>query len=169
MSIDLRQLKVRELLTLSASAVEELRVRGVVRTSNYPVGDYTEWLVASAMNLKLAINSASGHDAVGDDGLRYQIKGRRITSRNTSRQLSAIRNLPACDFDFLVAVVFNAQFELVEAVVIPHEAVSTHAVFRSRVNAHILQASPRLLGDPRVRCIRSTLSTFHNPSEQVST
>ena len=64
-----------ELLQLQASVIDELKARGVVRTKNNPLGDYTEWLVAKALGLELATNSAAGYDATDADGVRYQIKG----------------------------------------------------------------------------------------------
>nr|VFK21824.1 MAG: hypothetical protein BECKLPF1236B_GA0070989_12775 [Candidatus Kentron sp. LPFa] len=76
------------LLRLHASIINELKARGVVRTRNNPIGDYyTEWLVAEALDLELTDNCAAGYDATNSNGKRYQIKGRRITPENNSRQL----------------------------------------------------------------------------------
>jgi hypothetical protein len=44
--LKLEVLSTRELLSLFARILEELRRRKVVRSSNNPVADYTEWLVA---------------------------------------------------------------------------------------------------------------------------
>ena len=41
-------------------------------------------------------------DATGEDGERYEIKGRRLAGRNPSRQLSAMRDLDDDGFDVLV-------------------------------------------------------------------
>ncbi|WP_219852944.1 hypothetical protein [Stutzerimonas stutzeri] len=60
--------------------------------------------VSPALNLTLAKNSAAGHDAKSSDGKKIQIKGRRITASNRSRQLGVIRNLDKNDFDELIAV-----------------------------------------------------------------
>jgi hypothetical protein len=73
--------------------LDELRSRKVVRTSNSPVGDYAEWLVARRMGLKLMTSSMAGYDAFDDQGIRYQIKCRRITRKKKAFQLGAIRNL----------------------------------------------------------------------------
>lgn len=161
---ELGSLTVRELLSLSASANAELRKRGIVRTANNPVGAYTEWLVASALGLNLASNSATGFDAVSAEGVRFQIKGRRISSKNASRQLSAIRNLDAKDFDHLIAVVFDESYEILAAVQVPHAVVGDHAVFRQHVNAHILHVNAKLLGDSRVTCVRDVLARFQQPN-----
>ena len=48
-------------------------------------------------------------DAVGK---RYQIKARKLTTHNTSRQLGAIRELEKGHFDYLAAVLFSERFEV---------------------------------------------------------
>src|SRR5947209_7395503 len=94
---DLTALTVPDLLGLYVSVLAELRRRKVVRTSNNPVGDYAEWLVADRLNLALTNNSNAGYDAVDVNGLRYQIKSRRLTPENPSTQLGAIRDLDKGD------------------------------------------------------------------------
>jgi hypothetical protein len=117
---------VRDLLTLYGQIMDELRDREVVRTANSPVGDYAERLFARAFDWKLEGNSAAGHDAEGN-GNRYQIKARRISARNPSRQLSAIRRLPEKTFDVLAAVLFDGHFAVLRAALIPHDVVASHA------------------------------------------
>src|SRR5262245_42017256 len=99
-----------EVLRAYAELMDELRSRGVCRSSNNPVADYTEWLVAKKLSLELRGNSASGYDAVDEAGRRYQVKGRRLTPQNQSTQLSALRNLEDVPFDLLAAVVYNPDF-----------------------------------------------------------
>jgi hypothetical protein len=138
-----------------------LRVRGVLRTKNNPVGDYAEWLVSSALNLTLAKNSAAGHDAESNDGKKIQIKGRRITENNRSRQLSVIRNLEKNDFDELIAVIFNEAFEIIEAYLIPHALISEYGSYRAHVNGHILHVRGPLLLDERVLNICAELNYYN--------
>lgn len=118
---------VRSLLKMHADILEALRERKVVRTANNPSGDYAEALFAKAYGWTLANNSASGHDATSAAGVRYQIKGRRITARNRSRQLSAIRRLPDQTFDFLAGVLFNSDYSVLRGILIPHSVVVTCA------------------------------------------
>ena len=82
-----------ELLQTYAGILNELKAREVIRTRNNPIADYSEWLVASKLNLKLEGNSSFGYDAVDSEGTRIQIKSRRITPDNKSVRSSAIRNL----------------------------------------------------------------------------
>ena len=113
----------RQLLAQYASLLETLRSRGVLRSANNPVADYTERLVAVGLGLKLVANSTAGYDALDPaTGEKYEIKGRRISHRNVASmnpQVSAIRNLDAQHFDFLVGVVFNEDFSVERAVKIP--------------------------------------------------
>jgi hypothetical protein len=111
--VDLKNSEVKELLQFQGKITNELIERGVVRTQNNPLGDYTEWLVAKAFNLELAGNSKAGYDALDTDGTKIQIKGRRLTLKNFSRQLSAIRNYNEKDFDVLITILFNEVFDVI--------------------------------------------------------
>lgn len=142
-----------DLLNLYASVISELKSRKVVRTQNNPIGDYTEWLVADRLNLTLAENSAAGYDAVNRKGIRFQIKGRRVTPRNSSRQLSAIRKLESKDFDFLIGVIFDSDFKIIEAVRVPHKIIGKYAKYSKHQNAHILHLKGDILNDPEVKGI----------------
>jgi hypothetical protein len=50
-------------------------------------------LVARAFKLTLNTASTAGHDGVDSKGKRFEVKCRRLSSHNKSRQLSAIRGL----------------------------------------------------------------------------
>lgn len=89
--MDLSVLTPSALLALHAQVADELRARGITRSANNPTGDLAEYLFCKAFGWKQADHSSANADATGSDGTRYQIKGRRITRQNGSRQLSAIR------------------------------------------------------------------------------
>ena len=148
----------KDLLRLQASVIEELKSRNVVRTKNNPLGDYTEWLVANTLGLKLQNNSKVGYDGIDSSGLKVQIKGRRITPENKSRQLSAIRKYNDRDFDELAAIIFDENFNVIDAVLIPHEVVGEYASYREHVNAHILILNGSILKDPRLKNIKSLVA-----------
>lgn len=148
--MNLETLNPVQLLQLHTSAINELRRRKIVRTSNNPLGDYTEWLVANVMKLKLEANSKAGHDAISSAGVRFQIKGRRVTSSNPSRQLSAIRNYDAQDFDWLVAVIYSEEYAVLNAYLVPHEVLGKYGKHRDHVNALVLIMSGAILSDPMV-------------------
>jgi hypothetical protein len=158
-TFNLSDLNEKELLRLHAAIINELKQRKVVRTKNNPVGDYTEYLVSKTMNLSLASNSAAGYDGIDKEGIKYQIKGRRITPENKSRQLSAIRNLDKKNFDFLVGVIFDENYSVLDAVVLPHEVVCEYASYRKHVNGHIIHLRGKILQDQRVNDISELISS----------
>jgi len=147
----LNGLTPKELLCLFGSILDELRSLGIVRTSNNPVSDYTEWLVSTRLNLKLAGKSEKRFDATdGSDGLKYEIKARRVTPANKSRQLSAIRDIDGKHFDFLIAVVYDKDFEVILALKIPHSVVVAKSSFVAKTNSYKLMAEDRLKSEPGV-------------------
>jgi len=133
---DVTQLSVSDLLNLNGKVSEELRRRLILRSSNNPTGDYGEWLFAKAFKWRLEGNSNSGYDARDRENRRIQIKCRRLTARNPSRLLSAIRNLDKDPFDILAAVLLNEQFQVQRAALIPIHVVRENVTRSDHVNAH---------------------------------
>jgi len=146
-----------ELLSLHSEILMELRSRGVIRTKNNPVGDYAEWLVSKALGMTLLSNSSAGADAIDADGMKVQIKARRVTPDNASRQLSALRNYEAADFDYLIAVIFDETYNVLDAYKIPHVVIRDYARHSDHVNAHIINLKGAILADPRVISIKENL------------
>jgi hypothetical protein len=93
-------------------------------------------LFCKAFGWQQAGNSNAHIDAIGADGTRYQIKGRRITRFNKSRQLSAIRDLGSAHFDFLCGVLFSEDFSVTRAAIIPHAIAIERASVVERTNSH---------------------------------
>ena len=129
------ELTAAELLKLHAAVLDELRGRGIVRSTNNPVGDLAEHLFRTAFGWDLLAKSAGGIDAVDAGGRRYQVKARRITPHNGSRQLGAIRNLPGGAFDDLAAVLFTPDYSVLRAALIPHGVVEARATFVAGTNS----------------------------------
>jgi hypothetical protein len=134
----LEEFSVDQLLLLNALTIEELIKRGVVRTRNNPVGDYTEWLVSNKLGFELLENSHAGYDAVDRNGIRIQIKSRRHSGNNMSNQLGVFRNLDQNPFDFLVAVIFDWDYSAILAVKMPITSIKRFAKFSSHQNGYIL-------------------------------
>ena len=134
-----------ELLAAYSELMEELRQRNVTRTSNNPVADYAEKVAVERLHLRQVGKEQKGFDAVDAQGYRYQIKARRITKHNASRQLSVIRNLSERPFDYLIAVIFNESFKVKEIWEIPYEFVREHSRFSEYQNGHIFYAKPEIL------------------------
>ena len=156
---DITVLSALELLNLHGKVLEELRTREIIRSSNNPVGDYAEYIYCQAFGWKLADNSEKDADAVGDDGARYQIKGRRMTRHNASRQLGALRRLPEKNFDYLAGVLFNEDFTILRAALIPHALVLGNAKYVEATNSCRFLLRDEVWDWPEVEDVSAKLRT----------
>jgi hypothetical protein len=146
----LRDMNDAELAKAWARCMRMLRVRDLVRTANTPVGDYAERVCCDLFGLERKGFSEKSVDAVDAEGVRYQIKGRRLTPENRSRQLSAIRDIEQEPFDVLLAVFFNEDLDVQEIWSIPCEVVK-EASFVARTNSTRFVLTQERRNDPRVR------------------
>jgi hypothetical protein len=143
--LKLRELPNQELLQAYAAILRELRERRVLRSSNNPVADYTEWLVCSKLNLSLATKSTKGYDATSEDGTRYEIKARRLTPESNATQFSAIRKLAERHFHHLIGVVYEPDFSIRYAAQVPYDLIALNSRFSTHSNAHLFSLTPRIL------------------------
>jgi hypothetical protein len=149
---ELRSLRAAEKLKLFAALSAELVRCGLTRTQNNPVGDVAETLFCPALGLNKNDNKSSSHvDAIGcNDDLRYQIKGRRLVGSNGSRQLSAMRDLDGGHFDFLGAVLFNEDFTIHRAAVIPVDVVRNLSTPDKHTRSSRFMLTDAVWDDPQV-------------------
>jgi hypothetical protein len=108
-----------ELIDLYPSILQELKVRGIIRTNNL-VGELGEYLAASTYqknpkrpNLQLNLKSTKNIAATSHKGERYAIK---TTSGNAT---GVFASLPLEDdgkvyFEYLILVLFNKDYTLKE-------------------------------------------------------
>ncbi len=105
-----------------------------MRSANNPTGDLAEYLFCTAFGWQQEANSAKSFDATDEDGVRYQIKGRRLHRSNKSRQLSAIRDLEG--FEFLAGVLLDEKYRVIRAALIPVAIVRERSTYIDRTNSH---------------------------------
>jgi len=134
--MDPNKLTDRELLRLYGQVLDTLRLRGTTRSANNPVADYAEGLCKKALNLTLAAKSTTGYDGTDPSGHKIEVKARRITKENGSRQLSAIRGIGNQHFDYLAGVLFNADFSVMRGCLIPYAVVKEHGKHVEHSNSH---------------------------------
>lgn len=109
---------VREVLTRYRDIINELRKLGVIRTGKV-VSDYGEYVVCEKLGLKLTENvSNKGYDAVGKDGLKYEIKTRKATAWNKPT-VFPIKKEQLETADFLIYIEFDDNWEVVRLLKIP--------------------------------------------------
>lgn len=156
---DLSAVSTPGLFRFYSSILIELHRRKVVRSTNNPVADYAECLTAHAFNLELAGKSETGYDARDRGGLRYQVKARRLTSHNKSRQLGFIRHLGPGEepFDYLVGILFDVNFAVTRAVLIPLAVVRERVAWAEPVKAWRLILSDSTWALPGVQDITASI------------
>lgn len=143
-----------------AVALRGLRAHGVIRSFNSPVSDIAEWIVSEKLHLTLTPMSNRSHDATDASGARYQIKARWCPSTIRSKQLGAVRDLALNPFEFLVAVIFDADFIVDYAAVIPLAVVQQRSRYVARTNSHRLSFPRSVLRLSGVRDITAELRTW---------
>ncbi|MEN6622333.1 MAG: hypothetical protein ABFD50_12365 [Smithella sp.] len=133
-----KDLKTLELLRLYADMMDELLIRGVVRTMDNPVAGYAEYLACKVLSLRLEPISRKGFDATGVNGDKFEIKSRRIVSYGTPNRFSAIRDIEGHHFDYLIAIIFESDFRVKLAMQLPYDLVLKKAKLQGHTNAWIL-------------------------------
>ncbi len=132
-------------------ALAELKRRGVLRSTGGPVGDYAEYLVATAFGLERASYPNPHWDAKAADGTRYSVKARRWSRKQRPTRV----RIGDCDdtaFDRLVLVLFDDGMTILEAVTLPVAAVRSLALGSGSATYTTVG---RLLGSPdAVDCTR---------------
>jgi hypothetical protein len=134
----LRRLTVRQLLQLHASAVDELRRRGVVKSTNNPIADYAEALACHALGLVPSATSTKGYDATDSRHNRFEIKARRRATDTTPTRFSAIRDLNGRHFRYLVLVLFRDDYTVERGAVLTVSAVRKRAFYQKHINGWIV-------------------------------
>jgi hypothetical protein len=155
---DLTAMTVGDLLRLYATLLEELRRRNVVRTANNPVADLAESLFCGAFGWHRADKEAKGYDAENESGVRYEIKGRRLTQHNKSRQVSAIRSFDG--FGILAGVLFNHDFSILRAALVPVSIVKVRSEWVEHTNSWRFLLHDDVWKEPGVKDVTAELSRF---------
>lgn len=127
-----------ELLRQYAAILAELRLRGVVRTANAPLGDYAEHLAHRVYGGSIEANSKKSYDIVSGDGSLVQVKARTWSSTTSpSAVFSVFRSF---DFDVAVFLVFDSStYDLLWASEMMPADVEAAARWSKHVNGYLLR------------------------------
>jgi hypothetical protein len=155
-NIDILTLSPAKLLKLHADVSEALVVRGITRSANNPTGDLAELLFCEAFGWTQENNSKKGYDAFHGN-IKYQIKGRRLDNGKGSRQLSALRELKKKHFDYVAAVIFNCDYTVWKAAIIPYEIVAKEATRVNHNNSHRFLLRDRIWNEDGVKDVTDIL------------
>jgi len=156
----LTPLKVGQVLDLFVAVAKELKRRGITRSTNNPVADLAELYFERGLKLTRATKSTKGFDATDEQGLKYEIKGRRLTPENPSRELSAIRGIEMAHFHFLAGVLFNENLTIMKACIVPHEVVSRYSTHVAHTNSRKFMLRDEVWSFPGVKDVTSELKAI---------
>jgi hypothetical protein len=146
--LDLSTFSESALFSLYRAILSELKHRGVIRTENAPVGDYAEYLVATALGGLLAPNSEKSWDVLANDGERLQVKARVVSDPAESGQLQ-LSPFRSFGFDSAVIVLLSAtDYAVSRASKVPRYLVESSATYRRHVNGNVLFARPEIMSHP---------------------
>jgi len=152
---DLSRFGESGLFSLYRAILSELKHRGVIRTENAPVGDYAEYLVATALGGQLAPNSEKSWDVLAKDGEKLQVKARVVSDPAQPGQLQ-LSPFQSFSFDFAVIVLLSAaDYTVSRAAKVPRYVVESSAIYRQHVNGKVLlcrsgnHGPSRLIGSNR--------------------
>ena len=115
---EIEELRVKELLMQYRNLLNELHETGVVRTSKV-VSDYGEYVVCKLLNLSRSDSKVQkGFDAVGSDGLKYEIKARKETSWHIPR-LFRVTKKQLETSDYIIYIEFDDFWEVKKLLKLP--------------------------------------------------
>ncbi len=147
--LNLNRMTEPDLLQAYTAVLDELRARDIVRSTNNPVGDYGEALFCEAFKWRRADKSVKGYDAIGRGGIHYEVKSRRLTPHNMSRRMGALRSFTS--FEFLAGVLFNADFTVYRAALIPAKIVERYSQRVAHTNSWAFHLRDIVWTEPGVK------------------
>lgn len=123
--IDVKTLSAFQMMQLQTQLQDELAARKIVLNPSQPVGDYAIHLACTAFDLRREPPATSGYDASNSENLRYQIKYRRLSGPQDTRQLNAIKGVEQRKFDFLIGVLFNPDMTILRAAMMSFDVAAS--------------------------------------------
>jgi len=148
------------LLLLDRVTKERLEKVGVAMNKGNPVGEYSEYLVATAFGGKRMPNANKGYDITLEDGTKIEVKGRIFEGHRVPRSDVKHSIIESKTFDFLVYVVFNENMTVKYALKIPFVEFLHLAKFYEHRNGTPkwrFEAHQKLLNDSRITNVTEAL------------
>lgn len=116
--------QVKTLLRDFADAIDNLKIGGVIR-SRHIVGDIGEYYACKTLDLEICSKlNERGFDAIGKDGIKFEVKTRRVYEsgrRNSdSRRLNKLKGKSA---EYLIVVALDRSFRCAGMWLIPFKNI----------------------------------------------
>ena len=151
---DLKTMTPKAMLKAYVAILGELKEREITQSQNAPTGGLAEHIFQKTFNWTLAANSEKGYDAKDDDGKRYQIKAKRVNSRDF--------DFRSFDFDFFAVILFTHDYEIDGAVLIPKSIVKRKTNVVKHTNVHRFRLSNEIWDMENVQDVTNKLRESWN-------
>ena len=145
---DLPRMSLGQLLGLRAQLMREFRRRGVAGSGGNLTAELARFLFCSAYGWREAPRRERRFSAVGAEGMRYLVWGRRLHANRPSRHPPAIRDIGG--YDTLAAALLDEDHRVLRAALIPHAVVLERSSFVRGTNSYRFALSDAVWRDARV-------------------
>lgn len=129
------------------------RLSAALGRTNNIVGEYAEYLAHRHYGGKLLRASESSADIESEDGIRYQVKSRKVKN-SISTQLNVIRSW---DFDYLIVILFEPDGRVLKALEVRASVAKEYSVGSEHQNGGVITTSRKFLMDPQSKDITSSI------------
>lgn len=126
-----------ELLRLHGKILDAFEERQVCKTRNQPIAGYSRWLIKNKLGLQQVDNPNEKYDLY-DGKVKYLVRSRQI-SKNKNIPFGVIRNIHESNFDNLITIVYDKDFNIIEAYMIPIDVLLNKVVYNGYQNGYILR------------------------------
>jgi hypothetical protein len=136
----MEDLDIKTLLQEYNRLMQRLQEAGIIRSNNL-VADYGEYLTSKMLDLTLMPSGNKDYDAIDKEGTKYQIKTRKGSRHKIASILPTDRTLEelkTCDFDFLLGMVFDNDWNVRLLLKIPREKIEPNKHKRIVINKDLI-------------------------------
>ena len=155
--INLKDMSPVELLKLHSQIIDEFKIRGIAKTRNQPISEYSKWLVINQLKLHDTKNPNEKYDGIDNLGKTYLVRSRQIID-NRAINFCVIRRLGDRNFDFLVAITFDKDFNILDAFLIPIDVLLSQTEYNDYQNGYLLNLNNLDFKDQRIKNVISILN-----------
>ena len=156
-----------EILVLDRYLKETLSKLGVAKSKGNPVGEYAEYLAATAFSGLRMANATEGHDLTLASGDRIEVKGRIFEGSRVPKTDIKHSIIDSKTFDYLIYIVFDEAMGVKYAMKISHSDFQKIARYTEHKNSPpkwVFLADPKLLDSPYVENITDEIRAAANKS-----
>jgi len=154
-----------EIMVLDRYLKEALSKLGVSKSKGSPVGEYAEYLAATAFNGSRMSNAKEGHDLTLPSGDRIEVKGRIFEGIRVPMTYLKHSTIASMTFDYLIYIVFDEAMSVKYAMKISRSSFQKIAKYVEPKNAPpkwVFVAKPALLDSPHVINITNEIRMAEN-------